>query len=118
MANRPRATAVTNKAHLNQNCPRRRQAGKQRDDTYKPSWANVVTQRPILQQTATSRDAVPSQQRKHEVGMTDVLKVLQPRQADPSASVNTADDESNVDTQTMDREELISQLSVRQSCKG
>ena len=103
--------------HLNQDCPRRRQAGTQRDDTYKPSWANVIIQRPMRQQTATTRGAVPSQQSIHEVGMTDVLNILQPRQEDPSTSVNTADEESKMDTQTMDMEEPRSHLSIRQMCE-
>ena len=104
--------------HLNQDCPRRRQAGTQRDDTYRHSWVNTVTQRPMRQQTATLRDAVPSQHSKHEVGMTEVLSVLEHRQEDPSASVNTADEESKMDTQTMDRETPRSKLSIRQACEG
>ena len=53
--------------YLNQNCPRRRQTGTQRGDTYKHSWANVVTQGPMRQETATMSDTVPSQQSIHEV---------------------------------------------------
>jgi len=96
----PTCNGCKEQGHLNQDCPCRRQAGTQLDDTYKPSWANVVTQRPMRQQTATTRDAVTSQQNIHELGMTDVLNVLQPRQADPSTSVNTADEESKMDTHT------------------
>ena len=32
--------------------------------------------------------------------------------------MNTADEESEIDTQTMGREEPRSQLSIRQSCEG
>jgi len=72
----------------------------------------------MRQRTATTRDAVSSQESVHEAGTADVLNVLQPRQEDPSTSVNTADEESKTDTQTMDRQEPRSRLSMRQSCEG
>ena len=79
--------------YLNQDCPRLMQIGTQRGDTYKHSWANVVTQGPMHQQTATMSYTVPSQQSIHEVGMTDILTELPSRQEDNSAPANTADEE-------------------------
>jgi len=49
--------------------------------------------------------------------MTDGLNILQPRQEDPSASVNSAGEKLKMDTQTMDREESRWQLSIRQACE-
>jgi hypothetical protein len=71
----------------------------------------------MRQETATMRDAVPSQQSIQEVDMTDVPTALPPRQGDHSAPANTADEESRMDTKTMDREEPRSQLSIRQLCE-
>jgi len=39
------------------------------------------------------RDAFQSKQSMHDVGMTDVLNTLPPRQEDLSASANTADED-------------------------
>ena len=79
---RPRFYGCNEQGHLNQDCLRRRQNGTQHGDTYKHSWANVVTQGPMRQQTATMRDAAPSQQSIHEVRMTDILTELPSRQED------------------------------------
>ena len=49
--------------------------------------------------------------------MTDVPTALPPRQENHSAPANTADEESRMDTKTMDREEPRSQLSIRQLCE-
>ena len=103
--------------YLNQDCPRRTQTGTQRGDTYTHSWGNVVTQGPMRQETATMSDTIPSQQSIHEVGMTDILTELPSRQEDHSAPANTADGESRMDTQTMDMEEPVTQLSIKQPCE-
>jgi Tfp pilus assembly major pilin PilA len=60
------------------------------------------------------RDAFQSKQGMHDVGMTDVLNTLPLRQEDLSASANTADEDSKMDTKITDREEARSQLSIRQ----
>ena len=78
--------------HINQDCPRRRQIETKQDDIHKPTWANIVTQRPMCQQTETMRDTVPSHQNHNEVDMIDVLNVIQPRQVDSPTSVNTANE--------------------------
>jgi len=63
----------------------------------------------MRQQIATTRDAVPSQQSKHETGMTDVLKVLKSQARGPFRIDERSDEESKMDTQTMEREEPRSQ---------
>jgi len=80
--------------YLNQDCPRLMQIGTQRGDTYKHSWANVVTQRPRRQQSAAMSDTSPSQQSVHEVGMTYIVIELPSRQEDHSAPAKTADEKS------------------------
>ena len=62
----PTCYGCNEQGHLNQDCPHRRQAGAQREDTHKTSWANIVTLRSMRQQNATTREAVPSQQIKHD----------------------------------------------------
>ena len=62
-------------------------------------------------------DTVQSQQSIHEIGMTDILTELPSRQEDHSAPAKTADEESRMDTQTMDLEERRPQLSIKQPCE-
>jgi hypothetical protein len=49
--------------------------------------------------------------------MTDILTELPSRQEDHSAPEKTADEESRMDTQTMDLEEPRPQLSIKQQCE-
>ena len=72
----------------------------------------------MRQQMETMRDTVPFHQNHHEVDMIDVLNVIQPRQVDPPTSVNTADDERKIDTQTMDRDIPEPQQSIGQAIVG
>ena len=60
------------------------------------------------------RDAFQSKQSMHDVDIADVLNALPLRQEDLSASANTADEDSKMDTKITDREEARSQLSIRQ----
>ena len=113
----PTCYGCNEQGRLNQDGPRRRQTGTQRGDTYKYSWANIVTQGSRRQQTATMRDEAPSQQSIHGVGTTDILTELQSGQDDHSAPANTVDEESRMDTQIMDTEEPRSQLSSKQPCE-
>jgi hypothetical protein len=51
--------------------------------------------------TAAMRDAFQSKQSMYDVGMTDVLNTLLLRQEDLSASANTADEDSKIDTKQL-----------------
>jgi len=50
--------------------------------------------------------------------MIDVLNVIQPRQVNPSTSVNTADEETKMDTQTMDRDIPQPPQGIEQAIEG
>ena len=104
--------------HIKQDCPCRRQIETIRDDIHKPTWANIVTQRPMRQQMETMRDTVPTEQNHHEVDLIDVLNVIQPRQVDSPTSVNTADEETKIDTQTLDRDIPQPQQGIGQAIEG
>jgi len=66
----------------------------------------------------TIRDTVPSQQNHHEVDIIDVLNVIQPGQVDPPPSINTADEETKMDTRTMDRDIPQPQQGIGQVLEG
>jgi len=50
--------------------------------------------------------------------MIEVLNVVKPRQEDPPVPVNTADVETKMDTQTMDRENPKPQMSIGHASEG
>ena len=62
-------------------------------------------------------DAVPYQQSVHEAGVTEIPTEVPSQQEHHSAPANTADEESRMDTQTMEMEEPGPQLSVKQPCE-
>jgi hypothetical protein len=66
----------------------------------------------------TMCDTVPTQQNHHEVDMIDVLNVIRPRQVDPPTSVNTANEETKMDTQTLDRDIPQPQQGIGQEIEG
>jgi len=94
----PTCYGCNEQGHFNQDCLHSRQTGTQRFDTYKQSWANIVTQGPRRQQPATLSDAVPYQQSVHEVGITEIPTEVPSRQEGHSAPANTADEESSCHT--------------------
>lgn len=100
----PTCYGCNEQGHINQDCPRRRQIAPKRDDTNKPSWANIVIQRPMRQQVETLHDTESSQQEQCDTDKTGILHVPQPLQTVPLAPDSIADEVTYMDSQEMESE--------------